>query len=145
MYAGCEEIAPGIYRGSIPSKDHLGLYFGAVVYCTNADFDTLTGNTRSSTTLSFHLDDIIDNPDRVVACVNYVVDVIAKGDRAVAVCSSGINRSGIFCLLVLLKLGYTLEDGLDLFDHQYMGRPYGNVQNMIKPILPFLGLTSEPT
>lgn len=140
-YGGCEIIIPGLHRGVPPSGDSLRQYFDTVVYCTNPEFDYFLPKVDSQTQprqYSFHLDEIDKSPDVLTHKVRDVADTVLRGGNVAALCSSGINRSGVFCVLVMLKLGYTVDDAMNILASSGRGTPRGDVRALVSPILKHL-------
>lgn len=106
--------------------------FDLVVYCTDIAYDPPVAGQERDT---FCFDDLADI-EALKRRVSMWAQFVHIGRRVAVVCASGVNRSGVVCVLVLRHLGYSLDDAMQIVGQSWRGPPAGDVKALLNTYAP---------
>ncbi len=112
-----EFVLPNYWQGSIPDVAQVDFYdrFDVIVLCVDLDYANAVTYPPPPSKIIYAF-----NPDDLYTCLGFVLqqvdEVVArlrKGEKTLCVCTTGMNRSSAFSVLLLYRMGFPIERAVD--------------------------------
>lgn len=118
-------VIPRLYQGSLPDVDQEGYYdpFDVVVVCVGSPaISTFLPPVSPNKEIiwGYDQDDLYDDFLSILMRAGTVAEKL-KTQTILCVCTSGMNRSGVFAVLTLYKYGYSIDRAIELVQQARFG------------------------